>query len=126
MIKLTNDMRAILASQQIDKVHCPMATASADGWPQIGPKASVFVYDDETLAYWERSRRSALGNLRANPKVAIYYRNPERRDRLPGGAAWRFQGIATVYEDGPVRDEVMAQTPKTELDRDPERAASPF
>lgn len=93
MIKLTDDMREILASQQIDKVHCLMATASADGWPQIGPKASVFVYDDETLAYWERSRRSALGNLRA-----------------------------TVYEDGPVRDEVMAQTPKTELERDPERA----
>jgi hypothetical protein len=45
----------------------------------------------------------------------IYYSNSEKRVR------WRFHGDAAVYEDGPVREEVMGRTVQAELDRDPER-----
>ena len=73
------------------------------------------VYDRETLAYWERSKRSALENVAENPHVVVYYSNPEKRIR------WRFYGTAKVYDSGPIRDEVMGRTVQAELDRDPER-----
>ena len=73
------------------------------------------VFDSETLAYWERVKRSALDNVAENPKVAILYNNPDKRVR------WRFYGTAVVHESGPIREEVMSRTVKAELDRDPER-----
>ena len=73
------------------------------------------VYDQETLAYWERSKRSAMDNLAENPKVVIYYNNSATRTR------WRFYGTATIHETGTIRDDVMSKTIQAELDRDPER-----
>jgi hypothetical protein len=86
---------------------------SKSGEPQISPKGSVLVYDDETLAYWERAKRSALQNVGENPNVVIYYNHQAKRLR------WRFHGKATVYEDGPIRQEVIDRCVQEELDRDP-------
>jgi hypothetical protein len=47
--------------------------------------------------------------------VVIYYNHQANRLR------WRFHGKATVYEDGPIRQEVMDRCVQAELDRDPER-----
>jgi general stress protein 26 len=98
-----------------DRVACVLGTASKDGRPQISMRGSVMVYNSETLAYWERSKRSALENISENPQVVIFYRNPEKR------VNWRFHGTATIYDSGPVREDVMSRTVKAELDRDPER-----
>ena len=73
------------------------------------------VYDDETLAYWERFRRVSFENVAENPQVVIFYRNREKRIN------WRFYGTATPYETGPIREEVMKRTVQPELDRDPDR-----
>ena len=115
MIKLTNEMRDHLDTALADGFPCLVGTASKDGWPQISPKGSVMVFDDETLAYWERAKRSGLENVRENPKVAVYYSNQAKRLR------WRFYGIATIHESGAIRDEVMSRTVQAELDRDPDR-----
>ena len=115
MINLTDEMKELLGTALADGMSCLVGTASKDGWPQISPKGSVMVYDQETLAYWERSRRSAMENVGENPKVVIYYSNPSTRTR------WRFYGTATIHESGPIRDDVMRKTIQAELDRDPER-----
>lgn len=115
MIKLTDEMRDLLDTALADGYSCLVGTSSRDGWPQISPKGSVMVYDDETLAYWERARRSGLANLLENPKVVVYYSNSEKRIR------WRFYGEASIEESGAVRDDVMSRTVQAELDRDPER-----
>lgn len=115
MIKLTDEMRELLDTALADGYSCLVGTASKDGWPQISPKGSVMVYDDETLAYWERAKRSGLANLLDNPKVVVYYSNSEKRIR------WRFYGEAWIEESGAVRDDVMSRTVQAELDRDPER-----
>ena len=115
MIHLTDEMKELFYSALSDGMVCLVGTASKDGWPQISPKGSVMVYDQETLAYWERSRRSAMENVGENPKVVIYYSNPSTRTR------WRFYGTATIHESGPIRDDVMRKTIQAELDRDPER-----
>jgi len=115
MINITDEMRQLIDRALADRVPCALGTASRDGRPQISMKGSVLVFDRETLAYWERSRRSALENVNENPQVVIFYNNPEKRIR------WRFHGTATVYDKGAIRDNVMARTVKAELDRDPDR-----
>lgn len=115
MIEITDEMNELLGTALADRMSCLVGTATKDGRPQISAKGSVLVYDKESLAYWERSLRSALDNVAENPHVVIYYNNPEKRIR------WRFYGTATVHESGPIREDVMSRTVQAELDRDPER-----
>jgi predicted pyridoxine 5'-phosphate oxidase superfamily flavin-nucleotide-binding protein len=120
VIKLSEDVKKLVNNALADNVPCLLGTVTADGQPQVGPKGSVVFFDDGTLAYWERARRSALSNVGANPHVVIYYRNPGKADLLPRGAALRFHGTATVYENGPMREKIKSMIVKAELDRDPE------
>ena len=115
MIKLTDEMKELFDTALADGFACLVGTATKDGQPQISPKGSVMVFDDETLAYWERAKRSGLANLEENPKVVVYYSHPVKRIR------WRFYGEASIHESGPVREDVMSRTVQAELDRDPER-----
>ena len=115
MINLTDEMVSRLDSALADGYSCLVGTASKDGEPQISPKGSVMAFNGDTLAYWERAKRSALDNVAENPQVVVYYAHAADRVR------WRFHGKATVHEDGPVRQEVMDRCVQAELDRDPER-----
>ena len=115
MIKLTDEMKELFDTALADGFACLVGTATKDGQPQISPKGSVMVFDDETLAYWERARRSGLANLEENPKVVVYYSHPVKRIR------WRFYGEASIHDSGPIREDVMSRTVQAELDRDPER-----
>lgn len=120
MIKLPNEVKQLVNNALAENVPCLLGTVSADGQPQVGPKGSVVFFDDQTLAYWERARRSALANVGTNPNVVIYYRNPGKADVLPRGAALRFHGTATIYDSGPMREKIKSMIVKAELDRDPE------
>ena len=114
MIDLTDEMVLRLDSALAEGYSCLVGTASKDGEPQISPKGSVMAFDRETLAYWERAKRSALDNVAENPYVVVYYAHAADRVR------WRFHGKASVYEEGPIRQEVMDRCVQAELDRDPE------
>jgi hypothetical protein len=122
-LKISESWVSLLGSARADGVACLVATADASGNPLISPKGSVLVFDDQTLAYWERSMRGANANLGQNPNVLVYYRNPNpaKAQQLPRGAALRFHGRAEIVESGPIRDEVMARVVQPELDADPER-----
>ncbi len=115
MISIPGEMRDLVNSALADRAPCFVGTASGDGRPQISLKGSVLVYDDETLAFWERAKRTALENVRENPRTVVFYRNPQQRIN------WRFHGTATVHESGAIRDAVMGRTVQPELDRDPDR-----
>lgn len=115
MINIDDEMRGLINNGLADGAPCMVGTASGDGQPQISVKGSVLVYDQESLAYWERSKRSALENVGGNPQVVIFYRNTEKRIN------WRFYGTATIHDTGSVREDVMNRTVQAELDRDPDR-----
>ena len=115
MIKLTQQMRDLIDPALERGTPCLVATASQDGLPNVGYKGSVMVFDDESLAYWERTLQGSLANLEHNPSIMVLFRDPATR------AAWRFVGQATIHKDGPLRDQVMARTVQAELDRDPQR-----
>ena len=115
MITLTQQMRELIDPALERGTPCLVATSSKDGFPNVGYKGSVMVFDDASLAFWERTYQGTLDNLQENPNVMVLFRDPATR------AAWRFLGQATVYKEGPLREQVMARTVPAELDRDPER-----
>lgn len=115
MIAIADQMKELVNNALANGSPCILATVSGNGEPDIGFKGSMMVFDDESLAYWERTRRQHLQNLKENPKVIVLFRDAKTR------AAWRFHGTATIHEDGPVREQVMARTVKDELEKDPER-----
>ncbi len=124
MAHIKDEWRGPINSALADGAPCLLGTVSEDGQPQISPKGSMLVHDDSTLAYWERSHRTAIGNIRNNARVVIYFRNPGRAEELPQGAALRFYGTARVVESGPERDAVMGKVVQKELDADPGRKGS--
>lgn len=108
-------MRELVNNALANGCPCILATVSAGGEPDIGFKGSMMVFDDESLAYWERTRRQHFKNLGENPRVVVLFRDPKTR------VNFRFHGVATVHQQGPIRDQVMARTVKDEIDKDPER-----
>jgi len=115
MISIIDPMKELVDNALANGCPCILATVSADGEPDIGYKGSMMVFEGDSLAYWERTRRVHLKNVKENPKVIVLFRDTKSK------AAWRFHGTATLHEDGPVRDQVMARTVKEELDKDAER-----
>jgi len=66
MSKLTTEMRELFEKQL-----AVIATASNDQIPNIGPKGSMYLVDDETIAYSEVTCEKTLRNIQENPKVAV-------------------------------------------------------
>lgn len=122
-VNLLGEMQAI-DSALADGCVCLIGTADADGQPQISPKGSMLVLDATHLAYWERSNRVAAANVKANPRVTVYYRNTNKSEKLPRGAVWRFFGKAKVVASGAERDAVWAKVVPAEQEKDPNRAGA--
>jgi hypothetical protein len=115
MIRLTDEMREALPKALAEGHPSIVATASATGVPDVAFKGSLMVFDDEHLAYWERSLGTTLSNVRENPAIAVMYWNFATR------RMWKFIGTAEVHADGAMRDTIMEATIEAELQRDPER-----
>jgi predicted pyridoxine 5'-phosphate oxidase superfamily flavin-nucleotide-binding protein len=66
MAKLSDEMKTMFERQL-----AVVATASSDGTPNVAPKGSMYVVDDQTLAYSEGAGQKTLRNLLQNTKVAV-------------------------------------------------------
>ena len=84
---------------------------------------SVLVFDDETIAFWERGKGSTNSQLKDGTKVTIYLRDPKLRESgvLPAGGIARFYGTAKVHKDGAMKDQIWAKVVPAEQERDPEK-----
>lgn len=94
---------------------CMLVSADKEGYPDVAFKGSMMVFDNDHMAWWERSRAEQILQVEQNPHVAMFYRSQQR------GMILRFYGDATIYKEGSMRDAVMAKTIQVELDKDPER-----
>lgn len=115
MIRLTDEMRDLINNNLANGTPCVLATASSQGDIGISFRGSMMVWDEESLAYWDRSLGRGLEHIGENPKVAVLFRDPARR------VGWKFFGRVQVYRDGPLREQVMARVATQELARDPDR-----
>jgi hypothetical protein len=115
---LSETIKALITNAWTDGYPCLVGTAGADG-PNISPKGSLIVYDDQHLAYRERSRRKALENVGHDIRVVVMYANfKAQRDGLVESGFLRFYGKAELHESGAIRDAIFAKLSKREQEHD--------
>ena len=92
---LTEDMRRVVDEQHLGYV----ATVCPDGTPNLSPKGSLAVWDDDHLVFADIDSPGTVDNLRRNPAVEINVVDPLTR------LGYRFKGTATIYEGGAMYEE---------------------
>lgn len=80
-----------------------VATASKEGKPNVSPKGSFRVLDDEHVAFAEMASPNTIDNLKENPQVAVLVFDPDTW----GGC--RISGKAEILESGDLVDSFKAQ-----------------
>ena len=114
-IDLTDEMAENVNTARLRGKSCTLATASADGWPGVGYRGSMMVFDKDHLAYWERSRRDGLAHIRENPKVTVMYRDNETK------VGWKFYGRTVIHEGDEIMDQVWDRVLDVEKGADAEK-----
>jgi hypothetical protein len=104
---------------------CLLGTVMGDGFANISPRGSTQVFDDETLALWDRGGRASSEALEDGAKLTVYYRNPALgtggNGMLPAGGIARFFGTAELHVEGEAYEQVWNNMAQPERDRDPEK-----
>ena len=88
---------------------CYVATASNDGQPNVSPKGSIVVLDDDHLAFADIMSPGSRANLEENKRVAIYVCRPEKFQ------GFQFKGTVELSKEGPVYDRLAADIEKKGL-----------
>ena len=88
---LTADMRRMVETQLGF-----VATVCPDGTPNLSPKGSIAVWDDDHLVFADLRSPGTVENLRANASVEINVVDQLVRK------GYRFKGTGAVYVDGEV------------------------
>ena len=99
MAKLNNEIKAIFKEQLAF-----IATADKQGNPNVGPKGSMEVVDDATLAYAEGTAEKTLRNLRENPNVALVAVDRERHN------GFQIKGTAKLLDSGGLFEQIARRS----------------
>ena len=104
---ISQKVRDLIKAAWDDGAPCLVATDGPDG-PNISVKGSMVVFDDDHLAYWERSKKQALENLGHDKRVCVMYANfKAQRDGVLDSGFLRFYGTAELHESGPIREAIF-------------------
>jgi predicted pyridoxine 5'-phosphate oxidase superfamily flavin-nucleotide-binding protein len=95
---LTADMKRIVEEQRLGFV----ATVCPDGTPNLSPKGTTAVWDDDHLVFANIRSPGTMANLRHNPNVEVNVVDPFARK------GYRFKGVASILESGTVYGKVIA------------------
>lgn len=95
--KLTDDMKRVVTQQRLAYV----ATVCADGTPNVSPKGTIVVWDDNHLVFADIRSPGTIANLRKNSAIEINVVDPFVRK------GYRFKGTGEVISDGEKFREIM-------------------
>jgi uncharacterized protein len=87
---ITQDMREIVASAKLAFV----ATVCEDGSPNLSPKGSLLVYDDDHLVFMNMASPTTVANLRRAPRLEVNVIDFILR------RGYRFKGTAEIRGAG--------------------------
>lgn len=87
---LTGDMKRLVTEQQLG-FH---ATVCPDGSPNLSPKGSTRVWDDDHLFFADICSPQTIANLRAGSLIEVNVVDPFVRK------GYRFKGRAVIHEPG--------------------------
>ncbi len=91
MAILTDDMKRVVDEQRLGFV----ATVCPDGSPNLSPKGTTAVWDDDHLIFADLASPNTMTNLAASPAIEVNVVDPVRRK------GYRFKGRASVLTHGP-------------------------
>ena len=95
MAQLSDEIKAVFGKQL-----AVIATASKDGTPNVGPKGSMHVFDDETLVYSEGRCEKTLRNMQENPRVSVTVVDKEK------ASGYQVKGQAELLTSGELYENV--------------------
>ena len=90
MAIINEDMREVIQRAMLSYV----ATICEDGSPNLSPKGSVMVYDDDHLIFMNQNSPATFANLRRDPRIEINSVDVFRR------RGYRFKGKARILPLG--------------------------
>jgi len=96
---LTEEMKNLVSQVRL----CYAATASKDGMPNVSPKGSIMVVDDNTLAFACMMSPKTVSNLKENPKIAVSVVDTQARK------GFQFKGKAVLETSGKLFDQMSAR-----------------
>jgi predicted pyridoxine 5'-phosphate oxidase superfamily flavin-nucleotide-binding protein len=91
-------MKRVVREQRLGFV----ATVCPDGTPNLSPKGTTTVWDADHLVFANIRSPGTIANLQQNANVEVNVVDPFVRK------GYRFKGVATVLESGPLYDKVIA------------------
>jgi hypothetical protein len=97
-MEMSADMQRVVVEQSLGFV----ATVTAEGRPNLSPKGTTTVLDDEHLMFADVASPGTVENLATNPHVEINVVDPIVRK------GYRFRGTASVHRDGDDFDRALA------------------
>ncbi|HKC36462.1 MAG TPA: pyridoxamine 5'-phosphate oxidase family protein [Chitinophagaceae bacterium] len=95
---LTTEIKEFIKQQKLGFV----ATVCPDGTPNLSPKGTTTVWDDDHLAFADIHSPGTVDNLLLNPAIEINMVDVFTRK------GYRFKGVAKVLSQGSLFDEVIS------------------
>ncbi len=89
---LTEDMKRVVRQQRLGFI----ATVCPDGTPNLSPKGTTAVWDDDQLVFADIRSPQSVENIERNPSVEVNVVDPLVRK------GYRFKGQGTVHRSGDV------------------------
>ena len=94
---LTEDMKLVVSEQRLGFV----ATVCPDGTPNLSPKGTTAVWDDDHIVFADIRSPATVSNLRRNPSTEINVVDPMVRK------GYRFKGVASVVTEGALYERIL-------------------
>jgi predicted pyridoxine 5'-phosphate oxidase superfamily flavin-nucleotide-binding protein len=91
-------MKRVVEEQRLGFV----ATVCPDGTPNLSPKGTTAVWDDDHLVFANIRSPGTISNLRQNASVEVNVVDPFVRK------GYRFKGVASILESGSLYDKAIA------------------
>ena len=90
-------MKRLVSEQRLGFV----ATVCPDGTPNLSPKGTTAVWDDDHIVFADIRSPATVSNLRRNPSVEINVVDPMVRK------GYRFKGVASVVTEGALFERIL-------------------
>ena len=87
---LTDDMKRVVRQQRFGFI----ATVCPDGTPNLSPKGTTAVWDNDRLVFADLASPTTMGNLRQNPALELNVVDVYSRK------GYRFKGTVSIVEKG--------------------------
>jgi len=94
---LTEDMKRVVNEQRLGFV----ATVCPDGTPNLSPKGTTAIWDDDHIVFADIRSPATVSNLRCNPSTEINVVDPMVRK------GYRFKGVASVLTEGALFERIL-------------------